>query len=132
MDQPDGCPEVPFHSFFGISDVLNLRESCMRENRTCSLRGGRRLACKRASSDPTGQKRASSPRSRLLDRLVLSWFNFQVKPVYQNFRGSTSKCASHLLWHPHHAFIRLTFFPPLTSRSDEKCAGSTQALDICI
>ena len=25
----------------------------MRENRTCSLRGGRRLACKRASSDPT-------------------------------------------------------------------------------
>ena len=36
MDQPDGCPEVPFNSFFGISDVLNLRESCMRENRTCS------------------------------------------------------------------------------------------------
>jgi hypothetical protein len=54
MDQPDGCQEVPFNSFFGISDVLNLRESCMRENRTCSLRGGRRLACKRASSDPTG------------------------------------------------------------------------------
>src|SRR5262250_317247 len=53
MDQPDGCQEVPFNSFFGISDVLNLRESCMRENRTCSLRGGRRLACKRASSDPT-------------------------------------------------------------------------------
>src|SRR5215472_9798565 len=53
MDQLDGCQEVPFNSFFGISDVLNLRESCMRENRTCSLRGGRRLACKRASSDPT-------------------------------------------------------------------------------
>ena len=59
MDQPDGCQEVPFNSFFGISDVLNLRESCMRENRTCSLRGGRRLACKRASSDPTGSRVAS-------------------------------------------------------------------------
>ena len=53
MDPPDGCQGVPFNSFFGISDVLILRESCMRENRTCSLRGGRRLACKRASSDPT-------------------------------------------------------------------------------
>jgi len=30
MDQPDGCQEVPFNSFFGTSDVLNLRESCMR------------------------------------------------------------------------------------------------------
>jgi len=32
-----------------------LRESCMRENRTCSLGGGRRSARKRASSDPTGE-----------------------------------------------------------------------------
>src|SRR5215470_13204547 len=49
-----GAKRVPFHSYFGISEVLRLRESCMRENRTCSLRGGRRPACKRASSDPTG------------------------------------------------------------------------------
>jgi hypothetical protein len=39
---------------FLTSQVLCLRESCMRENRTCSLSGGRRLARKRASSDPTG------------------------------------------------------------------------------
>src|SRR5262249_53181327 len=51
-----GAKRVPFHSFFGLSEVLRLRESCMRENRTCSLRGGRRPACKRASSDPTIQK----------------------------------------------------------------------------
>src|SRR5579863_6945860 len=31
----------------------HLRESCMRENRTCSLGGGRRPARERASSDPT-------------------------------------------------------------------------------
>jgi len=30
MDHPDGCHEVPFNSFFGTSDVLNLRESCVR------------------------------------------------------------------------------------------------------
>jgi transposase len=35
------------------SQVLCLRESCMRANRTCSLGGGRRPARKRASSDPT-------------------------------------------------------------------------------
>jgi hypothetical protein len=34
-----------------------LGESCMRENRTCSLGAGRKLARKRASSDPTIQKR---------------------------------------------------------------------------
>src|SRR5215470_7055913 len=51
-----GAKRVPFHSYFGISEVLRLRESCMRENRTCSLRGGRRPACKRASSDPTGSR----------------------------------------------------------------------------
>jgi hypothetical protein len=34
----------------------HLRESCMRENRTCSLSGGRRPARKRASSDPTPEK----------------------------------------------------------------------------
>jgi hypothetical protein len=33
--------------------VMRLRESCMRDNRTCSLGGGRRPARKRASSDPT-------------------------------------------------------------------------------
>jgi len=32
---------------------VSLRESCIRENRTCSLSGGRRPARKRASSDPT-------------------------------------------------------------------------------
>src|SRR5215467_9106843 len=36
--------------------MLNLRESCIRENCTCSLGGGRRLARKRASSDPTPTK----------------------------------------------------------------------------
>jgi len=33
------------NSFFGIPALLSLRESCMRENRTCSL-GGRRRARK--------------------------------------------------------------------------------------
>ena len=32
---------------------MSLRESCIRQNRPCSLGGGRRPACKRASSDPT-------------------------------------------------------------------------------
>ena len=40
-------------SFDCISEAARLRESCMRENRTCSLSGGRRPARKRASSDPT-------------------------------------------------------------------------------
>ena len=35
---------------------MSLRESCMRENRTYSLSGGRRRARKRASSDPTAEK----------------------------------------------------------------------------
>ena len=36
------------------SDLIQtLRESCMRENRTCSLSGGRWPARKRATSDPT-------------------------------------------------------------------------------
>ena len=39
-----------------ISAWLSLRESCIRENRTCSLSGGRRPARKRASSDPTPMK----------------------------------------------------------------------------
>ena len=38
---------------------LSLRESCMHETCTCSLRGGRRPARKRASSDPTIQRRRS-------------------------------------------------------------------------
>ena len=41
------------NTFSCISASLSLRESCMRENRTCSLSGGRRPARKRASSDPT-------------------------------------------------------------------------------
>src|SRR5260370_27750787 len=40
-------------AFFLTSQVMCLRESCMRENRTCSLSGGPRLERKRASSDPT-------------------------------------------------------------------------------
>src|SRR5260370_16628898 len=46
-------------AFFLTSQVMCLRESCMRENRTCSLSGGLRLARKRASSDPTRRKRSS-------------------------------------------------------------------------
>jgi RNA-directed DNA polymerase len=53
------CSVDRFNSFSCISASLNLRESCMRENCTCSLRGGRRPARKRASSDPTVQKPAS-------------------------------------------------------------------------
>ena len=45
---------VRIDSFACISEDASLRESCMRENRTCSLSGGRRPARKRASSDPTG------------------------------------------------------------------------------
>ena len=41
------------NSFYCISEVVSLRESCIRENRPCSLSGGRRPARKRASSDPT-------------------------------------------------------------------------------
>ena len=44
---------IQFNTFSCILASLSLRESCMRENRTCSLRGGRRPARKRASSDPT-------------------------------------------------------------------------------
>src|ERR1700724_2790378 len=47
------CSVARLNSFSCIPASLNLRESCMRENRTCSLSGGRRLARKRASSDPT-------------------------------------------------------------------------------
>ncbi|MGF6960625.1 hypothetical protein QFZ97_006581 [Paraburkholderia youngii] len=39
--------------------MLHLRESCMPENGTCSLRGGRRPARQRASSDPTAMKPAN-------------------------------------------------------------------------
>jgi hypothetical protein len=41
-----------------------LRESCIRENRTCSLGGGRRPARKRASSDPTPGKACKKTRWR--------------------------------------------------------------------
>lgn len=36
--------------------MAHLCESCMRENCTCSLGGGRRLARERVSSDPTPMK----------------------------------------------------------------------------
>src|SRR5215469_15342554 len=48
------CPVALFNTFSCILASLSLRESCMREIRTCSLGGGRRPARKRASSDPTG------------------------------------------------------------------------------
>jgi hypothetical protein len=47
------CQPGRVNSLIGISEALNLRESCMRENCTCSLRAGRRPARKRASYDPT-------------------------------------------------------------------------------
>src|SRR5262249_27668157 len=48
------CSPALFNSFFGILASLSLRESCIRENRMCSLGGGRRPArFARASSDPT-------------------------------------------------------------------------------
>ena len=54
--QPSGCKQGPLGGcLFLTSQVTCLRESCMRENRTCSLGGGRRLARKRASFDPTIQ-----------------------------------------------------------------------------
>jgi CRP-like cAMP-binding protein len=40
-------------ALFLTSQVMCLRESYIRETRTCSLSGGRKLARKRASSDPT-------------------------------------------------------------------------------
>jgi len=40
--------------------MLHLRESCMPENGTCSLGGGRRPARQRASSDPTAKKLANN------------------------------------------------------------------------
>jgi RNA-directed DNA polymerase len=40
--------------------MLHLRESCMPENGTCSLSGGRRPARQRASSDPTARKPANN------------------------------------------------------------------------
>jgi hypothetical protein len=48
------CSVDRFNSFSCIPASLSLRESCMQETCTCSLGGGRRLARKRASSDPTG------------------------------------------------------------------------------
>jgi len=48
------CPIALLNTFSCILASLSLRESCMHEMCTCSLRGGRRPARKRASSDPTG------------------------------------------------------------------------------
>src|SRR6202162_6282853 len=56
-DQPDGRDEGPLdRCLFSRLRVWCLRESCIRENRPCSLSGGRRPARKRASSDPTPSK----------------------------------------------------------------------------
>src|SRR5215472_11780826 len=57
-DQPDGRTVGPLGFFTHSLRLRNrcLRESCIRENRTCSLSGGRWLARKRASSDPTPTK----------------------------------------------------------------------------
>jgi hypothetical protein len=54
-NQPDRNEEG-FHSIVDlfVSRSKCLRESCMRENRTYSLSGGRWPARKRATSDPTG------------------------------------------------------------------------------
>jgi hypothetical protein len=56
------CSVDRSNSFSCVSASLSLRESCMREIRTCSLGGGRRLARKRASSDPTIQAPTSTCR----------------------------------------------------------------------
>src|SRR6516165_10409114 len=41
----------------------SLRESCIRENRTCSLSGGRWPARKRASSDPAPMNHSNNERT---------------------------------------------------------------------
>ena len=58
---PPGVTRV--HSVLALCSRLFawcLRESCIRENRTCSLSGGRRPARKRASSDPTAMNRPNN------------------------------------------------------------------------
>jgi hypothetical protein len=60
------CQPSWINSLNCVSAAVSLRESCIREMRTCSLRGGRRLARKRAFSDPTPVKvenRRASERS---------------------------------------------------------------------
>src|SRR5215470_9383061 len=47
------CQLGRVNSFAGIPPTVSLCESCIRQNRPCSLSGGRRPARKRASSDPT-------------------------------------------------------------------------------
>ena len=47
------CQLGRVNSFAGITPTVRLCESCIRQNRPCSLSGGRRPARKRASSDPT-------------------------------------------------------------------------------
>src|ERR1039458_9086304 len=67
-----GAPRV--HSVVALGLRLRrrcLRESCIRENRPCSLSGGRRPARKRASSDPTAKKRVMTVERRGLRRSEL-------------------------------------------------------------
>ena len=51
-----GAVLAPLGRAWIVSRSLCLRESCMRENRTYSLSGGRWPARKRATSDPTPAK----------------------------------------------------------------------------
>ena len=48
-----GAELAPLDKAWTVSRSLCFRESCMRENRTYSLSGGRWPARKRATSDPT-------------------------------------------------------------------------------
>jgi len=83
------CTVDRFNSFSRIPASLSLRESCMHETCTCSLRGGRRPARKRASSDPTetpsfrsgiqlAHSNSPHPAFRIVNRKVLrypqAWF----------------------------------------------------------
>ena len=47
--------------------MIEFRESCIRENRPCSLSGGRRPAPKRASSDPTPVNQPNQPAEKTCD-----------------------------------------------------------------
>lgn len=66
-------PETKLYGEYGLvnlvrlilllhSGSVSLRESCIRENRTCSLSGGRWRERKRATSDPTLRKACNTTR----------------------------------------------------------------------
>src|SRR5262249_16194267 len=58
------CQPRWVNSLFGFSEGLNLRESCLREMCTGSLGGGRGLARKCTSSDPTARKAGNAGRGK--------------------------------------------------------------------